>query len=240
MPDLPTITRYWDEAAPTFDTDADHGLRDPAVRAAWAARLGQWLPPAPSDILDVGCGTGSLALLLAEAGHRVTAYDLSPRMVAAARAKCEGHDVSLSVADAAEPPVGRATVDVVVVRHLMWTLPDPYLALARWSRTLRDGGRLVLVEGRWAQPGSAGPDGAPVVRPRGRGRALAGRRRPGRAGGRARAAGLQHRGTRPVGGRRAVGTKRGRRALRGRGPPVNGRPRLVAPPAAVRGRSSRY
>lgn len=157
MPDLPTITRYWDDAAPTFDADADHGLADPAVRAAWAARLRDWLPAGSCDVLDVGCGTGSLALLLAEAGHRVTAYDLSPRMVDAARAKCAGHDVSLSVGDAAEPPVGRASVDVVVVRHLLWTLPDPHLALARWARTLREGGRLVLVEGRWAQPDGARP-----------------------------------------------------------------------------------
>ena len=29
----------WDAAAATFDDEADHGLRDPAVRAAWAALL---------------------------------------------------------------------------------------------------------------------------------------------------------------------------------------------------------
>ncbi|WP_368406419.1 methyltransferase domain-containing protein, partial [Streptomyces sp. CC77] len=37
---------------------------------------------------------------------------------------------------------------VVVVRHLVWALPDPVAALRTWVRLLRPGGRLVLVEGR--------------------------------------------------------------------------------------------
>ncbi len=35
------------------------------------------------------------------------------------------------VGDAADPPVGDQTFDVVLVRHLIWTLPDPYVALRR-------------------------------------------------------------------------------------------------------------
>lgn len=154
---MTSIRTYWDDAASGFDAEPDHGLADPVVRAAWDRRLRDWLPTPPSDVLDIGCGTGSLSLLMAEAGHRVVGTDLAPNMVAASGAKCAGHDASFSVADAAEPPVGPASVDAVVVRHLLWTLPEPYLALSRWVRTLRDGGRLVLVEGRWAQPAGATP-----------------------------------------------------------------------------------
>ena len=72
----------WDAAAPTFDDEPDHGLRDPGVRQAWADRLRSWLPARPGDVLDIGCGTGSLSLLASEQGHRVTGVDLSPAMVA--------------------------------------------------------------------------------------------------------------------------------------------------------------
>ncbi|RSS45908.1 class I SAM-dependent methyltransferase, partial [Streptomyces sp. WAC05858] len=82
-----STTAYWDAAAADFDNEPDHGLRDPAVREAWAARLRGWLPERAGDVLDLGCGTGSLALLAAERGHRVTGVDRSPRMVELARAK---------------------------------------------------------------------------------------------------------------------------------------------------------
>lgn len=35
-------------------------------------------------------------------------------------------------------------------RHVLWALPDPASALSTWSRLLRPGGRLVLIEGRWS------------------------------------------------------------------------------------------
>ena len=79
--------QYWDQAAATFDDQPDQGLRDPFVRGAWIEHLTNWLPPAPASILDIGCGTGSLTVLLAELGYDVTRLDLSPAMVAHAEAK---------------------------------------------------------------------------------------------------------------------------------------------------------
>ncbi|MFG2289133.1 class I SAM-dependent methyltransferase [Streptomyces sp. NPDC048595] len=142
---------YWEAAAETFDDEPDHGLRDRAVRAAWAARLRSWLPAGPVDLLDLGCGTGSLALLAAEQGHRVTGVDRSPRMIERARAKLAGRGAVLLTGDAAEPPVGERRFGAVLVRHVLWALPDPAAALRRWAGLLRPGGRLVLVEGRWGE-----------------------------------------------------------------------------------------
>ena len=73
---------YWDGQADAFDDEPDHGLRDPATREAWRRLLAEALPPPPADVLDLGCGTGTLSLLLAEAGHRVIGMDFSPAMVA--------------------------------------------------------------------------------------------------------------------------------------------------------------
>lgn len=145
------IAEYWDRAAGEFDRAPDHGLGDPATRAAWAARLAAWVPDAPLDVLDLGCGTGTLSVLLAQRGHRVTGLDLSGRMAQRARAKLAGArlDARLLVGDAADPPVRRHAFDVILARHVLWTLPDPPAVLRRWVGLLRPRGRLVLVEGRW-------------------------------------------------------------------------------------------
>lgn len=154
--DLLSVPDYWNAAAADFDEDADHGMRDPAVREAWRARLVGWLPPPPADVLDLGCGTGSVSLLLTELGHQVTGLDVAEQMVDQARVKCEGRSAVFRVGDAAAPDVGESTVDVVTARHLLWTLPDPHAALVRWVSLLRPGGRLVLVEGRWTVSGGTG------------------------------------------------------------------------------------
>ncbi|WP_405642354.1 class I SAM-dependent methyltransferase [Streptomyces sp. NBC_00019] len=151
----------WDAEAASFDDEPDHGLRDPEVRAAWADRLRSWLPGRACDILDLGCGTGSLSLLAAEQGHRVTGVDSSPAMVDLARAKLAGRDAAFLVGDAAMPPVGEQRFDVVLVRHVLWALPDPGRVLRHWRELLRPGGRLVLIEGVW---GAVSPVGIPAER----------------------------------------------------------------------------
>ncbi len=151
----------WDARAAGFDEEPDHGLRDPRVRAAWAARLRAWLPRPAGDVLDLGCGTGSLSLLAAEQGHRITGVDRSPAMVALAREKLAGRDAVFLLGDAASPPVGEERYDAVLVRHVLWTLPEPGRVLRHWRDLLRPGGRLVLVEGVW---GTVSPAGIPADR----------------------------------------------------------------------------
>ena len=139
--------REWDLEAAAFDDEPDHGLRDPEVRRAWRDLLRQLLPPAPARIADLGCGTGTLSLLLAEEGHTVDGVDFSPEMVRRAVAKAGPRFV---VGDAAAPPLGAGRYDVVLCRHVLWVLPDPAAALGRWVDLLAPGGRLVLVEGSWS------------------------------------------------------------------------------------------
>ncbi len=149
MSDLAETRASWDAEADGFDDEPDHGLRDPDVRRAWRALLTDALPAAPAMVADLGCGTGTLSVLLAEQGHVVRGVDVSPLMLERARTKSAGLGVTLVEGDAADPPLQQRSYDVVLSRHVLWALPDPAAALGRWCRLLRGGGRLVLVEGCW-------------------------------------------------------------------------------------------
>jgi SAM-dependent methyltransferase len=144
------VRENWDAEADRFDEQPDHGLPDGPVRAAWKALLSDALPAPPARVLDLGCGTGSLSLLIAELGHAVEAVDLSPRMLdrAIAKARRHGVEVAFRLGDAADPPAD-GPFDVVLSRHVLWALADVPAVLQRWTRLLAPGGRLVLVEGRW-------------------------------------------------------------------------------------------
>ena len=162
---LPEARAYWDAAAPGFDAEPDHGLHDPSVRQPWAELLRTYLPPPPASVLDLGCGTGSLTVLLAALGHAVTGLDFSEAMIALAEAKTEAEAQARTagappaagpwrrplfhVMNAAEPSFAPASFDVLLCRHLLWALPAPAAVLRRWAALLKPGGRLLLIEGRW-------------------------------------------------------------------------------------------
>jgi SAM-dependent methyltransferase len=142
---------FWDAGADAFDDEPDHGLRNPATRAAWRALLLPFAGDGAARIADLGCGTGTLSVLLAASGHTVTGVDFSSRMVAAARSKAEatGVDAEFVVGDAARPPLRDGDYDLVLSRHVLWAMPDPGDALDRWVALLAPVGVLALVEGRW-------------------------------------------------------------------------------------------
>ena len=56
--------------------------------------------------------------------------------------------VRFEEADAEALPFAPASFDLVVSRHLLWTLPHPEAAIDEWRRVLRPGGRLVVVDGQ--------------------------------------------------------------------------------------------
>jgi ubiquinone/menaquinone biosynthesis C-methylase UbiE len=156
------ITGFWSTVASGYEA---HGgnvpARDSEEHDAWSRALDQLLPPPPADVLDIGTGTGFVAMLAATSGHRVTATDLAGPMLAEATAEAarRGLPVAFTQDDAVSPSLPAASFDAVVSRHLIWTLRDPLAALTAWRRLLRPGGRVVAIDGFWFAPLSA--DDAP-------------------------------------------------------------------------------
>jgi SAM-dependent methyltransferase len=145
------IGQYWDDYANAYDAEPDHGLGDLATREAWRGLLERWLPAPSTHVADLACGTGSLTALTAGLGHSVVGVDLAGNMVERARAKSLefAERVTIRQGDVCRPPIDPASVDVILARHILWTLPDPPAVLVRWRSLLRPGGRFLLVEGRW-------------------------------------------------------------------------------------------
>jgi ubiquinone/menaquinone biosynthesis C-methylase UbiE len=148
------LRRWWDDDAAVYDDAAGHAMSDPVEAAAWRRALERTLPAAPADVLDIGTGTGSLAVLAAQLGHDVSGVDLSEGMLAKAKEKAARAGLSISFLHgrAEEPPDG--PFDAVIERHVLWTLPDPVGALRSWRSVTRRGGRLVLLEGSWGGEGA--------------------------------------------------------------------------------------
>jgi ubiquinone/menaquinone biosynthesis C-methylase UbiE len=159
------VAAHWDRRAPNFDEDFGHSIRTPAERAAWDRILDLVLAGRGGlDALDVGCGTGFLSFELTTRGRSVTGVDFAPAMIAEARKKAAARSVSIRFeeADAERLPFPPGTFDLVISRHLLWTLPHPEAAIDEWIRVLRPGGRLVVVDSQ--VDGGAAPPAAENAR----------------------------------------------------------------------------
>ena len=146
------VAAHWNRRAAQFDEDFGHSIRTAAERAAWDRILDLAVPRRGAlDVLDVGCGTGFLSFELVARGHRVMGIDFAPAMLAEARRKAAERDVLVRFeeGDAERLSFASGTFDLVISRHLLWTLPHPEAAIDEWIRVLRPGGRLVVVDGQF-------------------------------------------------------------------------------------------
>jgi ubiquinone/menaquinone biosynthesis C-methylase UbiE len=145
------ILERWDCSAATYDDHHGHGIKSAEERRAWKTLLAGVLGERALSILDVGCGTGEISLLLAEMGHAVTGLDLSDKMLDRARLKAEsaGYTTVFRNGDAENPPFADGIFDVIINRHVLWTLPNPQTAVQSWNRVLKPGGKAVIIDGIW-------------------------------------------------------------------------------------------
>jgi SAM-dependent methyltransferase len=103
-------------------------------------------PRAGERWLDVGTGTGPVAVRAARAGAEVTGSDLAPALISTAKrlAADEGLDITFEVGDAEDLPYGNADFDVVSSSFGAIFAPEHERAAKELARVTRPGGRIGL------------------------------------------------------------------------------------------------
>lgn len=144
------IKAYWSSRAATFDLSPGHEIFSDEERAAWHALILKHLDAGNGRVaLDLACGTGVISHLMDDLGFAVTGLDWSENMLELARAKAisRGRTIHFNMADAENTMEPDGTYDVIITRHLVWTLVDPKACFAEWFRVLKPGGKLLVVDG---------------------------------------------------------------------------------------------
>ena len=113
-----------------------------------AAKLVHFAGVRPNQrVLDVGCGTGVVAITARRAGGIVTGFDLTPELLAVAKenaAIAELDDITWKEGDVENLPFRDAEFDVVLSQFAHIFAPRPEVAIQEMLRVLKAGGRIAF------------------------------------------------------------------------------------------------
>jgi ubiquinone/menaquinone biosynthesis C-methylase UbiE len=149
-----TNAAFWNKAAPKYAKDA---IGDMPAYEETLDRMREILQP-HHRVLELGCGTGSTALELADSVDRYIGTDVASKMVKIAKGKLteqSPQNLSFAVQDAGVMTSG--SNDVVLALNLLHLLPDLENRLAEIYKALPSGGLLIsktglLKDGLWLLP----------------------------------------------------------------------------------------
>jgi SAM-dependent methyltransferase len=153
----------FDRAAGYYDESRGLG---PEAEELIADRVEEAAGPG-GRLLEVGVGTGRIALPLHRRGRAVVGVDLSLPMLARYRAKAAAAGLApppVARADVTRLPLGDACVDAVLEVHVLHLVPAWERALAEARRVLVAGGLLLHGGGGRRQQGSGSPHGQVIGR----------------------------------------------------------------------------
>jgi len=138
--------------APRYDLIND--LQSLGLHRWWKRRVVQLAEAGTAtEVLDLCCGTGDLALAFARRGARVTGLDFSEPMLAVARQRSgrarvasPERSVRWMRGDALQLPFPDASFDVVTIAYGLRNLASYERGIAEMGRVLRPGGRALVLD----------------------------------------------------------------------------------------------
>ena len=139
---MSNAARFWDKRAEKY------ALRPVADQETYEKKLEitrTYFSPG-SEVLEVGCGTGSTALAHAPYVKHILATDISPAMIDIARRKARAGqigNVTFETRAVADHDIPACSFDVIMAHNLLHLLEDPEAMIAAAFRGLRPGGAFV-------------------------------------------------------------------------------------------------
>ncbi len=143
------VKRYWSKRSKTYDKAPGHS----GYENIWYKILKlviKYYGRTRGKCLDIGCGTGFMTKILINLGFHVVCLDISLEMLKQAKEKLRNFTyVEFIEADAERLPIRSRSIDLIVSRHIVWTLQDPATAVGEWIRVLKNNGINISFDGTW-------------------------------------------------------------------------------------------
>ena len=137
------VKAAYDAWAPKYDTDEPRCLRD---LAAAVLRKQPFQPPG-TCIVELGCGTGTNTVWLAERSERVVALDFSEPMLDEARRRVTSDRVRFVLHDISEPwPIPDRFADLIVASLVLGHVRDLRPVFQQTQKALKTDGTLFICE----------------------------------------------------------------------------------------------
>ena len=134
-----TDAAFWDRIAPKY---AKSAISDQDAYETGLKRTQSHLK-AGDTVLELGCGTGSTALLMRPHVSTYVASDISPGMIQIARGKVGAEGVDFRVAGVRAEDYADLSLDAVLGYNLFHLVPDLDAALSEVHAMLPKGGRFI-------------------------------------------------------------------------------------------------